>query len=318
VKLLITGAGGFVGSAIVRVALARGHEVTVLSRPDSSQRRLADVATRVRIALLRTTSPLGLREVVSDHAPDAVIHAGWHGVEGGARQDLQQVTVNVPFAVGLAAAARASACPVFLGLGSQAEYGPHQEVISEDTATQPVTLYGAAKLAVAHALSAQLASTRTRFVWLRIFSSYGPDDNPGVMLTYLVRALIAGERPELTACEQRWDFVFVDDVAAAALDLVQTETATGIFNVGSGEAILLRSILEGVRDMIDPALPLGFGARAYGESQVMRLQADVSRLVKATGWSPRVTLDDGLRRTVRAERARSDASATLQSPLNAR
>ena len=115
---------------------------------------------------------------------------------------------------------------------------------------------------------------------------------------YLIGRLLAGERPALTAGAQRWDYLYVGDAAGAVAEAATNERATGDYNLGSGTAPTLRSIVERIRDLIDPALPLGFGEVPYRPDQVMHLQADVGRLRADLGWSPRVGLDEGLRRTV--------------------
>jgi UDP-glucose 4-epimerase len=137
-----------------------------------------------------------------------------------------------------------------------------------------------------------------RFVWLRLFSAYGPGDDPGWMIPYVILTLLRGERPALTAGEQRWDYLFVEDAAEAICRVSIRPDAQGVFNLGSGEAHTVRSIVELVRDLIDPDLPLGFGEVPYRPDQIMHLQAEILRLGEATGWSPQVGLDEGLRRTV--------------------
>jgi nucleoside-diphosphate-sugar epimerase len=133
---------------------------------------------------------------------------------------------------------------------------------------------------------------------LRLFSSYGPGDNPSWMITGLIDRLLHGERPRLTLGEQRWDYLHVRDVARALVAVLETPTATGPFNLGSGVALPLRDIMESVRDMIDPRLPLGIGEIPYRPDQVMHLEADPSRLMEATGWRPQTPLADGLRETI--------------------
>ena len=136
------------------------------------------------------------------------------------------------------------------------------------------------------------ASSRT-FTWLRLFSCYGPDDNPLWLVPYLIARLLRGERPRLTAAEQVWDYLYVDDVATAVIGALDTG-ACGIFNLGSGEARPLREIIVKIRDAIDPALALGFGEVPYRPDQVMHLEADIGAFSAATGWRPTISLDQGI------------------------
>ena len=187
----------------------------------------------------------------------------------------------------------------FIAFGSQAEYGPSQGALSEAAPTHPKTLYGAAKLASCILLE-RLAELRgISFTWLRLFSCYGPGDNPRWMLPYLIRRLLKGEEPELTEGGQLWDYLYVSDAGAAALAVLE-KRAYGIFNLGSGKARPLREIVEMARDLIDPKLPLGFGKIPYSPQQVMHLEADISRLRAASGWEPKVALAEGLARTIEA------------------
>ena len=134
-------------------------------------------------------------------------------------------------------------------------------------------------------------------VWLRLFSSYGPRENPGTLMPYLIRSFLNRERPALTKCEQIWDFIYIDDVAAAVLAAAGS-TASGVFNLGSGQARSLRDVVTSLRDHIDPTLAVGFGDIAYRPDQVMHLEANITALTTATGWQPEMPIDEGLRRTV--------------------
>jgi nucleoside-diphosphate-sugar epimerase len=186
----------------------------------------------------------------------------------------------------------------WVGLGSHAEYGPLNAKIDEESPTRPATLYGVTKLC-AGLLSQHLCRRfNMRFVWLRLFSSYGPMDDPGWLIPYLILTLLRGERPALTAGTQRWDYLYVTDVAEAIYLALVTPAAHGIFNLGSGEAPPLKEIVQEIRDLIDPGRPLGFGEIPYRPDQVMHLEADSQRLQDAVGWRPKISLKEGLTRTV--------------------
>lgn len=148
-----------------------------------------------------------------------------------------------------------------------------------------------------------------RFAWLRLFSSYGPKDNPDWMIPYLIGALQRREKPALTLGEQQWDYLYVGDVAEAIYLTALSGTAEGVFNLGSGRVDALRRIIEYIRDLIEPTLPLGFGAVPYRPDQVMHLQSDITKLQRETGWKPRTNLQDGLKKTVDWYLSRTGVSA---------
>ncbi len=123
-------------------------------------------------------------------------------------------------------------------------------------------------------------------------------DDPALMIPGLIRTLFDGGRPALTPGTQLWDYLYVEDAARAIEAVALRPGASGVFNLGSGRTATVRSVAERVRDGIDPRLPLGFGEVPSRPGQVMHLEADVGRLREATGWSPEIDLDEGLRRTV--------------------
>ncbi|MEW6250688.1 MAG: NAD(P)-dependent oxidoreductase [Planctomycetota bacterium] len=311
-RVLLTGATGFVGSHVLRTLLARGHHVAALIRPGSDTWRIAEVLARVRVspAVLGedppSRSPTRLAEVAAEYRTDAIIHLAWTGVAGADRNAPEQVH-NLPATLTLLETARAAGVRHYIALGSQAEHGPHNERIAESAPTQPTTLYGLCKLTACRLTDQFCDRHGLRWAWLRLFSAYGEMDSPAWLVPHVILALLRGERPRLTAGTQLWDYVHAADVAAAIVAVLEQPAATGVFNLGSGRAVPLRSVIERIRDLIDPQLPLAFGEVPYRPDQVMHLEADISRLMQTTGWAPRVPLDEGLARTVewyRAHRAR--------------
>ncbi|HEV3166913.1 MAG TPA: NAD-dependent epimerase/dehydratase family protein [Isosphaeraceae bacterium] len=297
--MLLTGATGFVGSHLLRRLLADGtHDVAVLMRGTSVPWRVRDVLDRAGTIRGELDDLEPAAAAVADFAPDTVVHLAWDGVGNQARNSPAQVG-NIPQTVDLVRLAGRVGAKHWIGLGSQAEYGPCEGPISEDNPNRPTTLYGIAKLSVGLLAERFCAELGLRFAWLRLFSCYGPMDDPAWMIPYLILKLLRGERPSLTGGAQLWDYIYVADVAEAIRQTALNPSASGVFNLGSGRVETIRNIVEKVRDFVDPGLPLGFGEIPYRPDQVMHLQADIGRLQSATGWSPGVGLDDGLRRTVK-------------------
>jgi nucleoside-diphosphate-sugar epimerase len=302
-RALVTGATGFVGSWLTEHLVQQGHTVAVLRREATRPWRIERVLPHVTSIAGDLENPAAAAAEITRFAPDTVFHAAWHGVAGAHRNDPEQITRNVQSTGTLASLAAEAGCKTFVALGSQAEYGPQDRMLSESDPTEPTSAYGVAKLC-AFQVSCHVARQKgMRLAWIRNFSLYGPRDNPDYMIPSIVAKLLRREKPSLTAGEQLWDYLYVQDAAEAIAGVAQTPGAEGVFNLGSGRAESIRRTVEQIRDLIDPSLPLGFDEVAYRPDQVMHLQADISRLSAATGWTPHTTLADGLARTIQWHRS---------------
>ena len=286
-RLFITGASGFVGAATLSAALEAGHEVAAPVRPGSPAPRLEDMEGRYRRLPLDLRDTANIAAAMAEFRPDAVFHLAWWGVANSARFDRRQVTDNIETACALTEAAAASGAKAFVGVGSQGEYGA-DSTMAEDALPRPTSLYGAAKVATLF-LTRQLAEQAgLRHAWLRLFSVYGPGDNDAWLIPMLIGEMLGGRRPRTTLGTQYWDWLYVDDVARAILAVAVTPAAAGVFNLGSGHPVQVRSVIERIRDLAAPGMVLRFGEISFRPDQVMHMQADISRLTAATGWTPRV------------------------------
>jgi len=302
-RCLVTGASGHVGAALTKGLLARGCEVAVLVRPESDLWRIEGVLDQVALVHGALGDLSAARGHLRDWQADTVFHLAWQGVTGAFRNDPAQITRNVSGSLELWEAVQEAGCCCWVGVGSQAEYGVCDGVLKEDLPARPVTAYGTAKLALGMLTEKLCAMAGMRFLWLRLLATYGPMDDARHLLPGVITQLLDGQRPALTPGEQRWDYLYIDDAVAALCRLALETEAAGIFNLGSGKAHTIRSLVETARDLIEPTLPLGFGEVPYQPGQVMRLQADITKLQSATGWQPRVEMEEGLKRTVAWHRA---------------
>jgi nucleoside-diphosphate-sugar epimerase len=295
-RIFVTGATGFVGSYVVEDLIARHHEVAVLLRSTSNPWRLKSILGRLRIVTGSLDEIERLRRPLQDFRAECVLHLAWQGVANVDRNSPVQAR-NICHTLELAALSAELGAKSFIGAGSQAEYGPYPRAITEADPARPTTLYGRAKLAAGEMTAQMLQDWQVRFAWLRIFSTYGPKDADHWLIPSMIKTLRNKRHMSLTACEQTWGFLFASDVAAAFLTVAENPTASGIYNVGDPDAPPLRETVTMLRDLIDPGAPLGFGEVPYRPDQVMVLQAKIDRLL-ALGWTPKVPLQLGLRKTV--------------------
>lgn len=290
-QVVLTGGTGFVGRQVVRALLKRGYQPWLVTRPDSDLSALKELEGWQAVSAEKVPNS-GLR-------PVAWLELGWHGVAGKERDNPQQLWGNLPRILDHIKLASNLGCKYWLGLGSQAEYGNPNKLVSEDYLPQPTTLYGKSKLACAHASQAACEALQMKSSWLRLFSAYGPGDQHG-FIPFLMRQFSQGIVPQVTACEQRWDYLFVEDVASAIVRAMECRIE-GIYNLGSGEAVVMRQVVEAVRSMIGEACPPAeYGAVPYRADQIMHMQADMRRFKLATGWTAKIGLAEGISRTLQA------------------
>ena len=306
---ILTGATGFIGSAVLAELTRRKIRALVLLRPESDCRRLPQLVAEDVFTFSKLDEP-GLAKKLRAVSPDVFIHCAWRGVGGSERNADFQLAENVPFTLASVNLAVATGCRQWVSLGSQAEYGNANRILDENVPTQPTTLYGQAKLAAGRKAFALCAKKNLAAAWLRVFSTYGPGDHPHWMIPFVIREFLNGRPPQVTKCEQLWDYLFVAD-AARAIASVADGKISGVFNLGSGDAPSLKKILEIIRAETNSSVQPNYGAVPYRPDQVMHLQADIGKLTAATGWKPSVDLLEGLRATVAWEEKHFKSGAAV-------
>lgn len=293
---LITGPTGAIGVALCELLLQHGITVYAVCRPNSP--RIAALPEGANIAECDLSDLKKLPEQFKGGCVDAFFHLAWASTTGARRNDMDAQIRNVQYTLDACRAAKELGCTVFVGAGSQAEYGRCDHSLTPDTPCFPENGYGMAKLCAGQMSRVECQRLGIAHIWPRILSVYGPHDGNHAMIPQTIRKLLAGERPVLTAGEQLWDYLYSGDAAEALYALARFGRDGGIYPLGSGRAHPLREYIEILRDIIDLTLPLGFGEKSYGSQQVMHLQADITALLNDTGFTPRTDFETGIRATI--------------------
>jgi nucleoside-diphosphate-sugar epimerase len=290
-KIIVTGATGCVGSAVVRRALA--HDMFVTCIVHQGSKRLSNLPEDSRVKVVECNlSDYDSLEL--DDKYDAFIHLAWEKTFGASRDDAELQAFNIYYTLDACRLAHRCGCKVFAGAGSQAEYGVQSVDLTPDLPVKPESGYGIAKFA-AGKLSAMLCkSLGMRQNWVRILSVYGPNDGENTLISYVIRELKAGRSPELTKCEQIWDYLYADDVGDAILAIAEKGIDGKAYPLGSGKGRKLSEYVEDIRRIINPTVEVKFGAKDYYPHQPMCLVADLKELIKDTSWRPIFTFDKGI------------------------
>lgn len=298
---IVNGALGSVGIALVENLVSKGIKTYAVVYPGDD--RIALLPREAQIVPCDMRNIADLKDLITVQV-DAFFHLAWMGTIGPGRDDMLLQTVNIKCAINAAYVAADLGCRVYVGVGSQAEHGRIEGLVKPESPCFPVTGYGMAKLCAGEMTRSVCKQLGLRHVWARILSVYGPNDGPLSVTSVIMDKLLAGEKPALTAGEQKWDYLYADDAAEGLYCMAASGKDGAIYPLGSGEVKTLREYFEMIRDAIDPSLPLGLGKIPYAPNQVMHLQADLTTLQEDTGFCPRVSFQNGIQITVNKRRVK--------------
>jgi nucleoside-diphosphate-sugar epimerase len=301
-KVLLTGAGGFVGSQVARALVADGANVFALLGPDEATSRIDDVADGLRIVRGDLCDDTTL-EALARIEPEVCVSAAWYAnptdyLDSPRNVDLMAATLR------LALKLAKSGCRRFVGVGTCFEYDTSLGYLSERTPIAPGRVYSACKAGTWLALEQIGRTTGMATAWARLFYLYGPAEDPRRLVPIVIQSLLEGREVATTPGEQVRDFLHVSD-AATALAAIARSDVEGPVNVGSGVPVTVADIVGRLASITGRTGLLKLGALPYRAGDPMFVCADPHRLVRECGWAPRFTLQSGLEDAVAWWRART-------------
>lgn len=297
-EILITGATGMIGANLAHKLVSDGHRVHLMLRTGSNQVRLQPIIHDVVPHVAEITDSASVAKVMNASRPDVVFHLASTPFNPPIASPLDHFRVN---AIGmLALLEQIKELPnvrlVFTGSGAVYEDGPHS---SEDAPLKPATLLGASKAAATILLQTYVRLYRVNACELRLFTPYGPWDHPRRLIPRAILCALGNQNMPMTQGYQRRDFIYIDDVVDALLLAAKTDIPPGtVLNVGSGTGVPIRDLVESVFAMIDTSARPLFGALPTRADEIMEMSANSSQIQAVLNWRPRVSLRDGLEKTI--------------------
>ncbi len=296
-RILLTGATGFIGSHVARFLVGEGHEVYGVLRNGTRRRPTTEPPPGFIKVEMDLNEGAAVRDAVARIQPECAIHLAWYAVPGKywtAPENLNCVTMSLS----LARALGKCGCRRLVAAGSCAEYDWNHELLYEETTpTRPRTLYGVCKNALRCMLETYCAEVAMEFAWARFFYLYGPGEPAQRLVPATILALLSGKTAKCSAGEQIRDFLHVED-AAAAVCAVALSRVSGPINIGSGEPVRVRTLVETIAEILRCPAGVAFGAVPVAVGEPRKLVAEVRKLKTQTAWRPQFTLREGLENTV--------------------
>lgn len=294
-KIVVTGASSFIGVHLIKELMRSANtEVYAVVRPRSSNMWRLPQAPNLNIIELDMNRIGHLPEKI-DGEIDAFYHLAWEGTRAPYRDDSELQKNNMECSMEAAKAAIHLHTKMFLGSGSQAEYGKVTGRICEADEAHPVTAYGVMKSNTYKQLEPIFKKNNIRFYWVRIFSVFGTYDYSKTLIMSSIEKMKKNETLELTECIQDWDYVYIKDVANALRLFSEKNADSGIYNIASGNVRKLRDFVMELKEILHSDSEIRFGAVPYGPEGVVNLCPIVDKIQNQLGWKAETGFSKGIK-----------------------
>jgi nucleoside-diphosphate-sugar epimerase len=291
-KIMLTGASGFIGRHCIPLLVSRGYEIHAITSRNNPPRDFG-----IKWHTIDLLNPVHVHDLMDSIRPTHLMHFAWYTVPGkywAARENIQwiQASLNL-FSEFIKCGGHR-----IVGVGTCAEYDWNYGYCSEHvTPLKPTTLYGVSKHSLHMMMEEVLKDSKICAAWGRIFFLYGPYEEPSRMVSSIIRALLQGKPAPCTEGTHIRDYLFVEDVADAFVELLESEVA-GPVNIASGKPVYIRHIIELIVEKIGRDDLIQYGKIPYSPSDAPMVVADNRRLLQEVGWQQHYDLSEGLDKTI--------------------
>ena len=315
-RALITGGTGFVGANLARRLVHDGHEVHLIVRPEHRSWRIQSIQDDVRLHKTAIADLEGLQRAVRAANPEWVFHLAAYGAYPRQKDRRRMFDTNVLGTIKLLDACLSAGFDSFVHAGSSSEYGRSDQPHSESHPPEPETDYASAKLKATLWCCWKGKETGAAITTLRLYSIYGPYEEPSRFIPRLIVEGRRGRWPPLASPSTARDFVYADDAVEAFLLAAKRRRPEpgAVFNVGSGAQTTLAEAVEAAREIFGIAAEPQWASMPDRPWDAASWVADNSLIRKKFGWKPRLTFSEGLRRTLEWYEAQPELHKVYEQP----
>jgi nucleoside-diphosphate-sugar epimerase len=295
VRALVTGAAGFVGANLVAALAAAGHDVVAWTHPGGETWRLDELDGAAEVEAVELLDSEAIEAGVERARPDWIFHLAAHGAYSWQRDPERIMQTNLVSTVRLLGACRARGFEAFVHAGSSSEYGFQDHAPAESELPEPNSDYAVMKASAT--LHCRFVAQREdlHIVTLRLYSVYGPWEEPGRLMPTLVARGLEGKLPPLVSPDTPRDFVSVADADRAFLTAAErTDVERGsVFNIGSGRQTTLREVVEVARRELGIEAEPNWGTEPQRDWDAAVWVGDPRKAEAELGWRAEDDLETG-------------------------
>jgi len=299
-KIIITGATGFVGANLTRMALKAGAEIHILTRRNSNMWRIKDLLETINN---HTTDLLDYNEttsITSSIKPDIIYHLATYGSKTNQDDLCRIIQTNFISTVNLIRACKKVNFELFVNTGSSSEYGIKANPMREYDCPEPINNYGVSKCAATLYCQAEAKKEKLPIVTLRLFSPYGNYEDSARLIPSVIIACLRGKNPRISSTRFVRDFIYIEDVIESYARMVDVSDVSGqILNIGSGKSHSIGEVANKIIELTGSRVELLTGREQIWPNEPENWQADISKAKHVLGWKPQYDLDQGLRASIK-------------------
>ncbi|MCL4539937.1 MAG: NAD-dependent epimerase/dehydratase family protein [Bacteroidetes bacterium] len=300
-KVLVTGASGFVGNNLTRHLLTLGHQVNLLLRDSYADWRITDIRDDVEIHTADLLDSDAVNRIVKEIGPDWVFHLAAHGAYSSQTDVMRILESNVIGTATLVQACLNVGFDAFVNTGSSSEYGFKDHSPDEQEWLEPNSYYAVAKASATLFCRYTAQTSGLRISTLRLYSVYGPYEEPTRLMPTLIVKGLKKELPPLVAPHIARDYVYVDDVVRAYILAATKENQVpgAVYNVGTGVQTSLREVVDvACRTLAIDEEPK-WGSMENRIWDTGTWVSDSRCIKQALGWHPEYTFEQGFGKMVK-------------------
>lgn len=299
-RIIITGGTGFIGANLTRRVLSDGNDVHLLVRPQHNPWRVEDIRPHVHIHEVTFEDKESLHKTLLDIKPDWIFHLAAHGAYSWQTDFQQMMQTNILGTINLVESCMQIGFEAFVNTGSSSEYGYKDHAPSETEQIEPNSHYALTKASATMFCRFTAQKHGVQIPTLRLYSAYGPYEDPLRLIPSLIVHGLKSELPPLASPDIARDYVYVSDVEDAYVlaATVRTPDPGAVYNVGTGIQTCLRDVVELTRELLHIEAEPVWGSMPNRKWDTSVWVANNERIRRELGWTPSHATKDGFMRTI--------------------